>query len=266
VLDRRYPTYQAESVVFNIADPLAASRQAIERAMRPSARRLRLLLTGSGIMAALAAERARQITSEQAPERPSAMILQVHYEATGPKAEIFDFADGIPQSLHFDLKLASESDAMVDYVRAIGPCAIEIIDPAHLPLAVVNGLLKLGVPHDVLIGDGALAADADIRAAATPPLNESTSQAAALTKAALKNDDEPRAAAKRWQEIAVTADRILVPSRPARAFALNHLDQSIRDRVAALPFLEVKPRDVDEAAQFHGSGCCRSVQTARSSV
>ena len=65
VLDRRYPTYQAETAAFNFADPLAPSRQAIERAMQPSARRPRLLLTGAGFMASCCQERARQIASEQ---------------------------------------------------------------------------------------------------------------------------------------------------------------------------------------------------------
>ena len=106
VLDRRYPSYQAEAAAFDFANPLAQSRQAIERAMQPSARRPRLLLTGSGTMAELTTERARQIACERAPESSSAMIVQVHYEATGPKAKIFGPAGGIPQSLQFDLKLA----------------------------------------------------------------------------------------------------------------------------------------------------------------
>ena len=43
VLDRRYPTYQAETAAFNFADPLAPARQAIERAMPPSGTLPRLL-------------------------------------------------------------------------------------------------------------------------------------------------------------------------------------------------------------------------------
>ena len=72
------------------------------------------------------------------------MILQVHYEATGPKAKIFDPGGDIPQSLVFDLKLGAESDAMVDYVRAMDPCAVEIIDPAHLPLSMVDRCSEAG--------------------------------------------------------------------------------------------------------------------------
>ena len=119
VLDRRYPTYHAETAAFDFADPLSPSRQAIERSLQPSAMRPRLLLTGSGFMASVAAERARQITSEQ-PDA-SAMIVEVHCESTGTKAKMFDFAGGIPQSLKFDLSFSSEHDAMMEYMRAMQP-------------------------------------------------------------------------------------------------------------------------------------------------
>lgn len=235
VLDRRFPSYRAETAAFDFANPLAPSRQAIERAMPALAMGPRWLLTGSGIMAALAGERARQIASERPSQRSSTMILQVHYEATGPKAKIFNPGGGIPQSLQFDLALASESHAMVDYVRATNPSAIEIIDPAHLPLAVVDGLLKLDVPHDMFIGDAALATDGEIRAPAIPRLNASMGAAAALTDTALRNDNEARATAKRWREITATARRILVPSEQARAFALSRLDKSAFLRAAVVP-------------------------------
>ena len=55
---------------------------------------------------------------------------------------------------------------MIEYMRALQPSAIEIIDPAHLPLAMVDGFLKLGVPHAMFIGDAALVADDGMRAAA----------------------------------------------------------------------------------------------------
>ena len=55
---------------------------------------------------------------------------------------------------------------MIDYIRAMSPCAIEIIDPAHMPLSVLDPLLKLDVPHDIFIGDAALGAGDDIRAMA----------------------------------------------------------------------------------------------------
>jgi GT2 family glycosyltransferase len=236
VLDRRYPTYQAELAAFNFADPLAPARQAVERAMQPSGRRPRLLLTGSGSMADVADERARQITSGPDAERSSAMTLQVRYEATGPKARIFDSGGAIPQSLAFDLSSKAETDAMIDYVRAMGPGAIEIIDPAHLPLSVVDPLLKLGVPHDIFVGDAALDAGG-VRAMAMrlPP------DPIGLT-VALSNDDAPGNSGERWREIIATAGRIIVPSEQARMFALKHLDESVRDRVATMPVIPEKPR------------------------
>ena len=236
VLDRRYPTYHAETAAFNFADPLAPARQAIERAMAPSGRRPRLLLTGSGSMAELAIERARQITSGPEAERSSVMILQVHYEPTGPKARIFDSGDDIPQSLAFDLSSEAEADAMIDYVRAMSPRAVEIIDPAHLPLSMVDRLLKLDVPHDIFVGDAALDAGV-VRATATrlPP------DSIGLT-AVVSVGDAPVNSRDRWREIIASADRIIVPSEQARMFALKYLDESVRDRVATIPAIQGKPR------------------------
>ena len=235
VLDRRYPTYQAELAAFNLADPLAPARQAIERALRSSGTRPRLLLTGPGAMAELATERARQIASE--PERSPAMILQVHCEATGLKAKIFDPAGGIPQSLAFDLSSKTEAAAMVDYVRAMSPCAIEIIDPAHMPLSVLDPLLKLDVPHDIFIGDAALGAGDDIRAMAMRPSSASIGPTAASA-----NSAAPGNSGKRWQEIVAAADRIVVPSEPAWMFARKYLDKSLRHRVVMAPAIGAKPQ------------------------
>jgi GT2 family glycosyltransferase len=236
VLDRRYPTYQTETAGLNAADPLAHARRAIERAMPASATRPRLLLTGAGVMTTLAALRARQINSEKSSEPSSAMILEVHVASTGPRAKIFDPAGGIPQSLTFDLSSESESDAMVEYVRAMHASAIEIIDPSHLPLTFVDRLLQLDVPHDIFIGDAALSSGGDIRPTAIPPSGPVS------RTARLANDDVTETTAKRWHEIAATAGRILVPSEHAQAFALSHLDKSAVDRVAAVLSFEAKPK------------------------
>lgn len=241
VLDRRYPTYHMESAGFNAADPLAPSRRAIERAMPASARRPRLLLTGAGVMATLAAARARQINSEK-PSEPSAIILEVHFESTGPQTKIFDPAGGIPQSLKFDLSPESESDAMVDYVRAMDACAIEIIDPAHLPLTLVERLLQLDVPHDIFIGDAALSSNGDMRATATTLPHDSISPAAIRANVDTAQKDRARTKAERWREIAATAARILAPSEQARDFAFDQLDQSVVDRVAAVPSFGARPQ------------------------
>jgi hypothetical protein len=224
VLDHRYPAYQAESVAFTFADPLAQSRQAIERSMPPSAKQPRLLLTGAGVMAIVTRERARQLISEQT----SAMIVEVHYEATGPKARIFDAAGGIPQSLQFDLASPSECDAMMDYTRAAGPSAIEILDPAHVPLALVDRLLELGVRHDMFVGDATLVADRDVRATAAVSLRDDGFDPAFMAP----NDDQAeKNRAKRWQDIADAADRILVPSEYARAYALKRFAESRLHRI-----------------------------------
>ena len=78
VLDRRYPTYHAETAAFDFADPLLPSRQAIERSLPQVALRPRLLLTGAGFMASVAAERARQITVETSIRDDRRGALRIH--------------------------------------------------------------------------------------------------------------------------------------------------------------------------------------------
>ena len=78
VLDRRYPTYHAETAAFDFADPLLPSRQAIERSLPQAALRPRLLLTGAGFMATVAAERARQITAETSIRDDRRGALRIH--------------------------------------------------------------------------------------------------------------------------------------------------------------------------------------------
>jgi O-antigen biosynthesis protein len=231
VLDRRYPTYHAETAAFDFADPLAPSRQVIERSLRPAAKRPRLLLTGAGFMASITAERARRITAEQA----SAMIVEVHHESAGPKAKLFDPAGGVPQSLQFDLTSSGELAAMIGYVRAVQPSGIEIIDPAHLPLGMVDGVLKLGVPHAMFIGDATLIADGRLRAAAIRLPRDAIG-----TMVNSPADNAAGDVTKRWQEIAVAADRILVPSEHAREFALNHFGESKLCRVEAVSYSDGK--------------------------
>ena len=231
VLDRRYPTYHAETAAFDFADPLLPSRQAIERSLPQVGLRPRLLLTGAGFMASVAAERARQITAGRA----SAMIVEVHYEAAGPKAEVFDSAGAIPQSLQFDLESSSERDAIIEYMHALQPSAIEIIDPGHLPLTMVDSFLKLGVPHAMFVGDAALVADDGMKAAAL------RIPAVAIGATADTEADGATDAAKRWQEITAAADHILVPSEHARAFASNHFGESKLHRLNSVSYSEAKP-------------------------
>jgi O-antigen biosynthesis protein len=229
VLNRRFPTYQAEVAAFNLADPLAPARRAIERSLPPQVRQPRLLLTGAGLMATVARERARQLASAPLPVPAAAqqsdqqiagqtgvVVVEVHHEASGPKARIFDPAGGIPQSLQFDLASANGAEAMLAYVRSLAPSAIEILDPAHLPLALVDSLLGLDVSHELFVGDGSIAAERDLRAAATLPRGATTDRAPSVAGPKAKT-------AARWQDILNAADRILAPSAVAETFVRGRL-------------------------------------------
>ena len=121
-------------------------------------------------------------------------------------------------------------------------CAIEIIDPAHLPLMLIDRLLQLDVPHEIFIGDAALSSNGDLRATATTLPHDSISPASIRANFDTVQKDGARTEAERWREITATAARILASSEQARDFALDQLDQSVLDRVAAVPSFGTRPQ------------------------
>jgi GT2 family glycosyltransferase len=218
VLERRFPAYAAQSDAFVLADPLRPSREAIERASSLPAASARLIITGAGVISAVAQERANRLKFAN----KASIILEFHYDGRGPWAKVFNPAGGVPQSLQYMLVSPSEAAALVDYVRAMRPTAIEIFDPTRVPISVVERLLELGIPHDIFVADGAFLGARSLPTAAAEAIRQARIGGAFTGPI----DATGRNLSTRWLEIARTAGRIIVPSEQAGACALSNFDAS----------------------------------------
>lgn len=220
VIARRFPKYRSECAAYLMADPLHASREAIERAAPPQSGRPRVLVTGAGAVGAVARERARQLFADDKP----ALVLEVGHGTRGFEARLQAAGGALPQSLRFDLSKTAERRALLAYLGEIGPSRLEIADPANVPDWLVDRLLDLDVPYDVFVADSGLLSPSD----------------AQMTCAAVASPGEGRSSAseahKAWQHrsraIAKGAERILVPCAQAGAVVSRLLPKQKLTKIA----------------------------------
>jgi len=217
VAERRFPTYRSECAAFVTLDPLRASRQAIERAMPSCDREPLLLLTGEGAVAAAAHERARQI--EASGRR--ALVLTIRRTSGGGIAKLTDASGAAPQSMAFELDVADDVAALMAYLRATRPVRMEIADPAAIPRALLDELLPLGVPYDVLIADAGLLGD-----------ERAPHRAGRARARRHRSIDADRPFTLR--ELMAGADRLLAPCDHAQAFVGRWFPDGAAARVQRL--------------------------------
>ena len=230
VLEQRFPRHSSECEAFMIADPLQSSRQAIEREAAAITCRPRLLITGTGTLGAVARWRARALASEPNP----VMILEARYQVDGATVKIFDAAGGMPQSLQLNLCSSSERDVLVDFMQSMQPSRIEFLDPANVPLLLVDLLLSLNVPYDILIADAGLLGPRNKQGIAATAGFISADDTIGRRERPLGSEAEPDDGdwADRWREIAQGAQRILAPCPQAAALAAGILPGRAIDQIS----------------------------------
>ena len=112
IIDRRYPTYHAEWAAFSAADPLRAAREAIELEAAAVPIHPRLLVTGAGVVNAIARERARSIATKSKP----VLILEVHHRSDGATVKIMN-STGTPCPNRFNSRfpMRAERETLVKF-------------------------------------------------------------------------------------------------------------------------------------------------------
>jgi hypothetical protein len=148
-LDIKFPKYRGECAAFMAADPLRKPREAIERALSPSERFERLIVTGSGAVLDTVRHRARSLARKD----KHVLIARLEHLPSGPTVAFEDASGGNPQSLEFRLTETPQRTALTNYLQKLIVDRIEIADPAKLPLDFVEQLTELERPVDVLIAD-----------------------------------------------------------------------------------------------------------------
>jgi hypothetical protein len=231
VLEARFPKYRFEYAAFSLADPLKSFRHAIESSMGALAMLTRFLVTGAGVVSAVASERARML----ACEGEAALILEVRHGADGSRVSIMDPMGRAPQSIEFDLSSSSECEELLAYARTLQPSRIEFFDPIKVPFSLVDLLLALRIPHDIVVADAGLRGRSCVECTltATRPVQTDTfvgPQNPGTGKTSLEPQDQMWI--QRWREIAEAAEQILVPCEQARGFAVGLLPKHKLSRVA----------------------------------
>ena len=227
VLERRFPYHRSECAAFIEADPLKTARQAIERTAASVACHPRLIVTGNGVIGAIARKRAREVASAAEP----AMILEVRYRADGAFVRIENAAGEMPQSLYFNIFASNEYKLLADFIKSNEPSRIEILDPANTPLRLIDLLLNLKIPYDIFIADAGLLGRHNKQSFASAVQSLLTSEGDKPGEAARKMGAETMNWTDRWQQIASAAQRIVVPCAQAEAFAASVLPRCAIDKI-----------------------------------
>jgi O-antigen biosynthesis protein len=215
LLTRRFPDYERESAAFDLADPLRASRAAIERALPTPPARPRVLVTGTGAVGAVVRERAKQLSSAAEP----VLLLEVLHDPGGASVHASDPAGDAPQSVRFQIERREEQESLLNYLQQRQPLRLELGDPANIPAALLQGLLGLKVPYDLFIADAGL-----LCPRGTPFSLAMLDRPGGIDGAEWIG---------RWREIAEEAERILVPTPEAQAFAAAFLPDKAIVRIKA---------------------------------
>jgi O-antigen biosynthesis protein len=276
LLERRFPQYRPESVAFVNADPLKSIRQAIEIKAAAVGRHSILLVTGAGAVGTVAKQRACDIDAAPTP----VLILEVRCQPLGAVVGVVDAAGAMPQSLEFYLAHSNEQRSLLDFLDSYCPSRIYFFDPVHTPPALIALLLKLKIPYDLFIADAGLLEHGD------PRFSAASAHGGARSAATMAGEKTASAATrarwrKKWRRIAAGAERILVPSPDAEAFAATILperdiDQRFskaqrrpkqrRAREKTFPHLGFVPVRMSAAEQRLMRDTARHLRTARPDV
>jgi O-antigen biosynthesis protein len=222
VIETRFPSYRAECAGFVMADPLRKRRAAIERMLAGVNAGARLIATGKGAVRPVASARADDVRAAGA----AALVIEASGGPAGQRISFTHPAQGIPQSLAFDLTLAAERDALSGYLADLRPSRLEIADPKNMPAVVLELPALRSVPIDLLLADAGLACrrgtflTADGRICNGSDGRKQCDQCALPNGNCAKSLDSWRS---HWRTVAHRAERVLVANHRAKAFALGCL-------------------------------------------
>jgi hypothetical protein len=194
--------------MFVKADPLKGVRAAIERQLPSLNAGAVLLVHGPGPSRTVAAARAAQL----AAEGTKSILAELRPNASPPVLRLIGPSEGLPQSLAFEISAVAARQALSEYLRQSQPSRLEFVGPPSIPGELLNLLLGLGVPFDVLVSEAMHA---------------------------------------QWHDLLKRADRVLAPDAQAAAFVQRVPSHPkpvrLKPRKGATPVVAGAPED-DAAA------------------
>ena len=206
-------------------------------------------MSGTGSIKAIAEARARALLNEGA----APLMIEVHSLASGPVIYVADPSGGLPQSLRFQLNTAGDRAALCDYLSSGKPNRIEIVDPAQVPFALLDLLLTLKLPIDLLIADAGLACARGTLLRDDGTVCDAIGSESACERCLHRSGASPEMTIdiwrRRWRDIAIQADRILAPSAHAREFARLLIDRPVTELVQPRQIFKWEQRDRKAAGE-----------------
>lgn len=148
-LEARFPDYRNECAMFVKADPLQPVRAAIERQLPSLNTGATLLIHSPGPSGTVAAARAAQLAAEGS----KSILAEFRPNASPPVLRVMEPTEGVPQSLAFEISAAEARQALSEYLRQSQLSRLEFVGPPSVPGDILDLLLGLGVPFDVLASE-----------------------------------------------------------------------------------------------------------------
>ena len=223
-LDIKFPKYRGECAAFMAADPLRKAREAIERALSPSEKFERLIVTGSGAVLDAVRHRARMFVRKN----KHVLIARLEHLRAGVTVAFEDAAGGNPQSVAFRLAETTQKAALTDYLQKLAVDRIEIADPAKMPLDFVELLSKLDRPVDALIADaGWLCPCGTFQQADGTHCTSIGQPAPCGSCAATLTDISGEAWRAHWASVLHKAEHVLAPNETARKLIASVSDRKV---------------------------------------
>jgi GT2 family glycosyltransferase len=152
-IELAFPRYRFDCAAFLEADPLRAVRASVELSFLTPDLNATLLITGAGLVRLSAEARARELSSKG----ENVLIVELQATAAGSVMTICNPSSGIPQSTEFNLFMPAQRDLAFETLRKLKPTRVEIADPVGIPSDLVDEVLKIDCPIDLLITDGGIA-------------------------------------------------------------------------------------------------------------
>ena len=217
-IESRYPSYREECASFLVADPLRRHREAIERRNEGAGEPPNWLVCGPGLARYVVKERARKLISGGIP----VVVLQTGIATSGTVIRFYNPSGASPQSIIFEIGAPGEIQAVIDYSQKAPPRRVEIADPAGTPGVVLDLLLALGIPCDVLIADAGLVCRRGTMLRADDRVC-SASYSGQICEDCISPGSAKAETILQWQErcrlILAKAATVFVPCARAKAFA-----------------------------------------------
>ena len=148
IIEVRFPDYRSRCTAFLEVDPLMSARSAIELQSPPTYEAI-MICSPTGEAQAAAEMRSQCLDP---PDR-NALLIYCVFDPLLETVRLRAEGAQTPQSLQFSLSDPSDVEAMNAYLRQLNLRRIEVLDPAHLPSALMSALYELDARVELICAD-----------------------------------------------------------------------------------------------------------------